>query len=63
MNADPGEADGKVKGNKDDIFGKQKKGSRAKTAEGFEIYREDELKLNNEGGDTPLCPFDCDCCF
>ena len=25
------------------------------------MYKEDELKMG-QGGDTPLCPFDCDCC-
>ncbi|CAE6436718.1 unnamed protein product [Rhizoctonia solani] len=38
-------------------------GPRRKTEEGFFIYKEDELGINDEGGDTPLCPFDCDCCF
>ncbi|KAF7320253.1 hypothetical protein MKEN_00809900 [Mycena kentingensis (nom. inval.)] len=38
-------------------------GPRRKTEEGFSIYKEDELGINDEGGDTPLCPFDCDCCF
>nr|GAT47862.1 predicted protein [Mycena chlorophos] len=38
-------------------------GPRRKTEEGFAIYKEDELGINDEGGDTPLCPFDCDCCF
>lgn len=32
-----------------------------RTADGFTIYNEDELKMG-QGGDTPLCPFDCDCC-
>ncbi|KIM67173.1 hypothetical protein SCLCIDRAFT_1210667 [Scleroderma citrinum Foug A] len=36
---------------------------RSKTEEGYVIYREDELGISNEGGDTPLCPFDCNCCF
>lgn len=35
---------------------------RARTEEGFLIYTYDELKFE-EGGDTELCPFDCDCCF
>lgn len=61
--ADPGRADDRVKGSKDDIFGQQKKSSRGITEEGYAIYGEDELKLNSTGGDTPLCPFDCDCCF
>lgn len=25
------------------------------------MYNEDELKIG-QGGDTLLCPFDCDCC-
>ncbi|KAJ7492816.1 hypothetical protein FB451DRAFT_1219654 [Mycena latifolia] len=49
-----------------------------KTEEGWSIYKEDELGIGDEGGgeprpsfllprlspspDTPLCPFDCDCC-
>ena len=38
--------------------------SRKKTEDGFSIYTEDELGFNNSsGGGTPLCPFDCDCCF
>ena len=37
-----------------DSLGKQ-------TADGFTMYNEDELKIG-QGGDTPLCPFDCDCC-
>ncbi|KAF9015306.1 hypothetical protein BDQ17DRAFT_1340825 [Cyathus striatus] len=38
-------------------------GSRRQTDEGWSIYKEDELGISNEGGDTPLCPFDCECCF
>ncbi|KAI0735289.1 hypothetical protein C8Q76DRAFT_711736 [Earliella scabrosa] len=38
-------------------------GPRRKTEEGFAIYKEDELGISTEGGDTPLCPFDCQCCF
>ncbi|KAH9937576.1 uncharacterized protein B0H18DRAFT_202220 [Fomitopsis serialis] len=33
-------------------------GPRRKTEEGFAIFKEDELGISNEGGDTPLCPFD-----
>jgi hypothetical protein len=37
---------------------------RKRTEEGYAIYGEDELGLGcSKGGDTPLCPFDCDCCF
>ncbi|KEP52371.1 DUF1764-domain protein [Rhizoctonia solani 123E] len=38
-------------------------GPRRRTEEGYAIYKEDELGINAEGGDTPLCPFDCECCF
>jgi len=38
-------------------------GPRRKTEEGFAIYKEAELGIDVEAGDTPLCPFDCDCCF
>ena len=36
-----------------------------KTEEGFSVYTFEELGMNEndeEGGDTPLCPFDCTCC-
>lgn len=37
---------------------------RRKTADGFAIYSAEELGLGNEeAGNTPLCPFDCSCCF
>ncbi|CEM07797.1 unnamed protein product [Vitrella brassicaformis CCMP3155] len=32
------------------------------TEEGWPIYTEEELRIG-QGGGTPLCPFDCDCCF
>ncbi|KAF8622231.1 hypothetical protein AX15_007171 [Amanita polypyramis BW_CC] len=35
--------------------------SRRTTEEGWPIYGEDELGIHNGGGDTPLCPFDCNC--
>ncbi|GHJ83861.1 hypothetical protein NliqN6_0263 [Naganishia liquefaciens] len=38
-------------------------GPRRKTEEGFFIFKEAELGIRPESGDTPLCPFDCDCCF
>lgn len=34
-----------------------------RTEEGYAIYDEEELGLAKYGGNTPLCPFDCDCCF
>ena len=37
---------------------------RRRTEEGFAIYSESELGLGRAGGgNTPLCPFDCECCF
>ncbi|KAG2044686.1 hypothetical protein BDR03DRAFT_906881 [Suillus americanus] len=38
-------------------------GPRRKTDDGLNIYKEDELGISNTGGDTPLCPFDCECCM
>ncbi|KAH7107373.1 DUF1764-domain-containing protein [Auriculariales sp. MPI-PUGE-AT-0066] len=32
-------------------------GPRRKTEEGWSIFKEDELGIRDEGGDTPLCPF------
>jgi Eukaryotic protein of unknown function (DUF1764) len=50
------------KATKDDLFGLEGEAGN-KTEEGFIIYSETELQLNKQGGDTDLCPFDCDCCF
>ncbi|GKV03541.1 hypothetical protein SLEP1_g15825 [Rubroshorea leprosula] len=37
---------------------------RKKTEDGLVIYTEEELGMNkSNAGGTPLCPFDCDCCF
>lgn len=53
-----------IKGNKDDLFGREVQKGRMKTKEGFVIYSEDELRLNiRDSGGTERCPFDCDCCF
>lgn len=49
-------------GAKDDLFGLQET-ERKKTEEGWNIYTEEELMMNNKGGNTDLCPFDCDCCY
>ncbi|KAI0732289.1 DUF1764-domain-containing protein [Fomitopsis betulina] len=38
-------------------------GPRRKTEEGFAIYKEDELGISDTGGNTSLCPFDCECCY
>jgi hypothetical protein len=31
-------------------------------ADGLAVFTEDELKVG-QGGNTPQCPFDCECCF
>lgn len=37
---------------------------RKKMQNGLTIYREEELGFNKaDAGGTPLCPFDCSCCF
>jgi hypothetical protein len=33
-----------------------------RTAEGWPIYREEEL-VSTSSGDTKACPFDCACCY
>ncbi|GBG66828.1 hypothetical protein CBR_g70706 [Chara braunii] len=38
--------------------------NRKRTEEGYRVYTEDELRVSRkQAGGTPLCPFDCDCCF
>eukprot|EP00667_Euglena_gracilis_P024485 EG_transcript_28203 len=37
------------------------KGGR-KTVDGLPVYTPEELGLHTGGGNTPLCPFDCECC-
>ena len=32
------------------------------TEEGWKVYTPEELNIG-KGGDTDLCPFDCNCCF
>uniref|UniRef100_A0A7S0UUJ0 DUF1764 domain-containing protein n=1 Tax=Polytomella parva TaxID=51329 RepID=A0A7S0UUJ0_9CHLO len=59
----PSSKKAKIEGNKDDIFGEEAKKGRKKTEEGYNIYTEDELGLGRAGGNTELCPFDCNCCF
>lgn len=37
---------------------------RKRTEDGLLVYTEDELGVNKAyAGGTPLCPFDCNCCF
>lgn len=48
----------------DDFF--DTRGTKAKqaryTEEGYRIYTDKELKMN-QGGETADCPFDCKCCY
>nr|GLL16415.1 uncharacterized protein C6G9.01c-like [Ipomoea trifida] len=38
--------------------------SRKRTGDWLAIYTEKELGIDKaDAGGTPLCPFDCDCCF
>lgn len=57
MQGKPSEA-----GTKHDLFGHED-AARKKTAEGWNMYTEEELGMHKRGGETDLCPFDCDCCF
>jgi len=58
-----GSSSGTIKGSARDLFGDNKLGLRGHTEEGYRIYGEGDLKLGMKGGDTPECPFDCNCCF
>ncbi|KAE8664387.1 hypothetical protein F3Y22_tig00112800pilonHSYRG00102 [Hibiscus syriacus] len=52
------------KENRDEGFSESSSRPRRKTADGFTIYTEEELGIGkSDAGNTPLCPFDCDCCF
>lgn len=37
--------------------------ARPLTADGLPIYQLWELNISTTGGDSPDCPFDCECCF
>ncbi|KAI9292877.1 DUF1764-domain-containing protein [Neoconidiobolus thromboides FSU 785] len=48
----------------DDFFDSRgTKGKRKLTEEGYPIFDLKELKIGEGEGDTPLCPFDCKCCY
>ena len=32
-------------------------------ADGLPVYKYSHLGMDQQDGGTPLCPFDCDCCF
>ncbi|KAH9799878.1 hypothetical protein WN943_000581 [Citrus x changshan-huyou] len=52
------------KGDTEDGFAEPPARPRKRTEDGLTIYTEDELCINNaDAGNTPLCPFDCSCCF
>ncbi|XP_047155719.1 uncharacterized protein C6G9.01c [Vigna umbellata] len=54
----------KTDGSDDGEFADRPSGPKRKTEDGFTIYTEDELGINKaDAGNTPLCPFDCSCCF
>jgi hypothetical protein len=55
------------KGKKRDLYedgDEVDKRPRRRTADGLAIYSAEELGFGkSNAGSTPLCPFDCDCCF
>ncbi|XP_030544198.2 uncharacterized protein LOC115750783 [Rhodamnia argentea] len=54
----------KEKGLTQSALGDQPSRPRKKTVDGLTIYTEDELGISKaDAGGTPLCPFDCSCCF
>ncbi|QCD84373.1 uncharacterized protein C6G9.01c [Vigna unguiculata] len=54
----------KTDGSDDGEFADRPSRPKRKTEDGFTIYTEDELGINKaDAGNTPLCPFDCSCCF
>lgn len=44
-----------------DVRGLHKKATRL-TDDGLPIWTDKEMKIG-QGGDSPDCPFDCECCF
>lgn len=57
-------ANEKLNSKKNDESKKENGGLRKRTGNGLAIYTEEELGIGNaDAGGTPLCPFDCDCCF
>ncbi|KAL5558757.1 hypothetical protein UlMin_034968 [Ulmus minor] len=54
----------RIESSDDDGFGEPSSRPKKKTGDGFVIYSEEELGINKaDAGGTPLCPFDCSCCF
>lgn len=52
-------------GNDDSAFTDLRGAKKRKTtAEGYRVYKDDELRLfDADAGMTDLCPFDCECCY
>ena len=63
--AEKGTAFDRFADNDDDDFSDSRglKKKARKMVDGVKVYTEAELRLGQGGGDTALCPFDCDCCF
>lgn len=54
----------KTYGSDDGKFVDRPSRPRKKTEDGLTVYTEEELGISNaDAGNTPLCPFDCSCCF
>ena len=52
------------KQNKVDLKKEKKESKIRQAVDGFNVYTEEELGLNNpKAGTTENCPFDCECCF
>ncbi|ETS64650.1 hypothetical protein PaG_00591 [Moesziomyces aphidis] len=45
----------------DDFANSRGAGERKRTDDGLRIFSPAELGMNDKGGDTELCPFDCNC--
>ncbi|KAM2642472.1 hypothetical protein EV1_016431 [Malus domestica] len=49
---------------RDGGFGGMSSQPKKRRQDGLTVYTEEELGINNaDAGNTPLCPFDCSCCF
>lgn len=53
---------GVIKSNMKQIVNPEAPVERVDPESGYRVYKAHLLKVG-EGGGTPLCPFDCDCCF
>ncbi|KAK9102224.1 hypothetical protein Sjap_019478 [Stephania japonica] len=63
-NAKPKEVKKKNNGHKKDVLPNPSSRSRKRTNDGLAIYTAEELGVSRaDAGSTPLCPFDCSCCF